>query len=75
MEDRLDTLIEVKAKQDALAADALALMLADWGYNTAAQREVAAAEPFVVMEQSDLAAAVAQPDLFAAEHRGTLFAA
>lgn len=57
MEDRLDTLFEVKSQRDMIAAESLGLYLADWGYNMPAQRDKAAAEPFAVFSQEALAAA------------------
>lgn len=73
MEDRLDTLFEVKRQRDMIASEKLGLLLADWGYNTQAQREKAAAEPFAVLTQNTLAAAAAEPDLFRDCHKDTLF--
>ena len=57
MEDRLDTLFEVKSQRDMIAAESLGLYLADWGYNMPAHRDKAAAEPFAVFSQEALAAA------------------
>merc|ERR1719272_1057677 len=73
MEDRLDTLYEVKSQRDMIASEALGLLLADWGYNTQAQRDKATAEPFALLSQEALAAAAAEPNLFAECHKATLF--
>ena len=60
-------------QRDMIASEKLGLLLADWGYNTQAQREKAAAEPFAVLTQNTLAAAAAEPDLFRDCHKDTLF--
>jgi hypothetical protein len=57
VEDRVDTLLEVKASPIAEQTD---LLLADWGYNTAAQRRLAADNGIRVCSQDELAKAFAE---------------